>query len=267
MGSGAPNPEVQEHQYKDVLLDVGDQIVNPIKYPNEGPDEIHIGNIAVEDVIPEGIAAEEDLVEGPDENKERTAEELMTVVRATTRARMAARVALEDEELPRAQRIIRSEGVGPSTAPIIPVSDPLPEVPVDIHEVPPIHVPSPVQSPAPTEEMPPLSPAPLSPDIVLGYPFRSPGSDLLDRITASRIEGGVLPAGLAYSMERIEATTRITARGHLEGQIDPALLATILDLITALMEQGGCNQDTRNPKRNEVENEDFKIKDDPDYGE
>ena len=38
-------------------------------------------------------------------------------------------------------------------------------------------------------------------------------------------------------MDRIEATTRVTARGHLEGQIDPALLATILDLITALMEQ------------------------------
>ena len=76
--------------------------MNPIEYPNEGPDEIHMENVAVEDVIPEGIVAEEDLVEDPDENKERTAEELMTVVRATTRARMAARVALEDEELPRA---------------------------------------------------------------------------------------------------------------------------------------------------------------------
>jgi len=59
----------------------------------------------------------------------------------------------------------------------------------------------------------------------------------LDRLTASRIEGGILPAGLAYSMERIEATTRVTARGHLEGQVDPALLATILDLITSVMEQ------------------------------
>ncbi|KAL8088042.1 hypothetical protein AgCh_037980 [Apium graveolens] len=38
-------------------------------------------------------------------------------------------------------------------------------------------------------------------------------------------------------MERIEATTRVTARGHLEGQVDPALLATILDLITSVMEQ------------------------------
>ena len=247
--------------------------MNPMEYPNEGPGEIHIENIAVEDVIPERIVAEEDLMEDPDENEERTAEELMTVVRATTRARMAARVALEDEELPRAQRLMRAEGVGPSTTPIVPVSDPLPEVPVDIHEVPPIPVPSPVQSPAPTEEMPPLSPEPLSPDTVLGYPFGSPGSappaphglldattqasliadyhmilgglsearnvrsDLLDRLTAPRIEGGILPAGLAYSMERIEATTRVTARGHLEGQIDPALLATILDLITSVMEQ------------------------------
>ncbi|KAL8104582.1 hypothetical protein AgCh_028700 [Apium graveolens] len=133
-GSGATNPEVQGHQHEDVLLHVGDQIVNSIEYPNEGPDEIHIGNVAVEDVIPEGIAAEEDLVEDPDENKERTAEELMTVVRATTRARMAARVALEDEELARARRIMRAEGVGPSKTPIIPVSDPLPEVLVDIHE-------------------------------------------------------------------------------------------------------------------------------------
>ena len=118
--------------------------MNLMEYPNEGPDEVQIENVAVEDVIPERIVAEEDLMEDPDENEERTVEELMTVVRATTRARMAARVALEDEELPRAQRIIRVEGVGPSTSPIIPVSDPLPEIPVDIHEVPPIPVPSPV---------------------------------------------------------------------------------------------------------------------------
>ena len=118
--------------------------MNLIEYPNEGPYVIHIENVAVEDLIPKGIVAEEDLVEDPDENEERTVEELMTVVRATTRARVAARVALENEELPRAQRIMRAEGVGPSTAPIIPVSDPLPEVPEDIHEVPPIHVPSPV---------------------------------------------------------------------------------------------------------------------------
>ena len=64
-GSGAPNPEVQEHQHEDVLLQVGDQIVNPIEYPNQGPDEIHIENVAVEDVIPEGIVAEED----PDKNE------------------------------------------------------------------------------------------------------------------------------------------------------------------------------------------------------
>ena len=58
--------------------------MNLIEYPNEGPDEIHIENVAVEDVIPERIVAEEDLMEDPDENEERTAEELMTIVRATT---------------------------------------------------------------------------------------------------------------------------------------------------------------------------------------
>ncbi|KAL8115624.1 hypothetical protein AgCh_022214 [Apium graveolens] len=74
-GSGAPNLEVQEHQHEDVLLQVGDQIVNPMEYPNEGPDEVQIENVAVEDVIPERIVAEEDLMEDPDENEERTAEE------------------------------------------------------------------------------------------------------------------------------------------------------------------------------------------------
>ena len=66
---------------------------------------------------------------------------------------------------------------------------------------------------------------------------RNVRSDLLDRLITPRIEGGVLPAGLTHSMERIEAITRVTARGHLVGQIDPALLATILDLITSVMEQ------------------------------
>ncbi|KAL8122500.1 hypothetical protein AgCh_019005 [Apium graveolens] len=43
-GSGAPKLEVQEHQHEDVLLQVGDQIVNPMEYPNEGPDEVQIEN-------------------------------------------------------------------------------------------------------------------------------------------------------------------------------------------------------------------------------
>ena len=110
--------------------------------------------------------------------------------------------------------------------------------------------------------MPPLSPAPLSPDTVLGYPFGSPGSappaphglldattqaslianyhmtwgglsearnvrsDLLDRLTAPRIEGGVLPAGLAYSMDRIEATPEL--------QLEAILRAILIQLYLRL---------------------------------
>ena len=62
--------------------------MDPIECPNAGPDDVDIEDVAVEDVVLEGIVAEEDLVEDPDENEERTAEELMTVVRATTRGRI-----------------------------------------------------------------------------------------------------------------------------------------------------------------------------------
>ncbi|KAL8112712.1 hypothetical protein AgCh_020142 [Apium graveolens] len=147
-------------------------------------DDVHIEDVVVEDVIPKGIVAEEDPVENPNETKEMIAEELMAVVMETTRARMSARAALEDGELPRAQPIVRPDGVGP---PMEPRS-------------------------APTEEMPHLSPVPLTHDIVLGYLVGSPRS------------APPAPSGMLAS-------------GHLEGQIDRALLETILDLITSLMEQ------------------------------
>ena len=43
--------------------------MNPIEYPTEGPDEVQIENVVVDDVIPERIVAEEDLMEDPDENE------------------------------------------------------------------------------------------------------------------------------------------------------------------------------------------------------
>ncbi|KAL8126027.1 hypothetical protein AgCh_013355 [Apium graveolens] len=60
------------------------EIVDPMEHPNEGPDDVHNRDVAV-DVIPKGIVAEEDPVGDPDKNEERTAEKLMTIVRATTR--------------------------------------------------------------------------------------------------------------------------------------------------------------------------------------
>ena len=62
-GSGTPNPEVEEQQRDDVLLLIGDQIVDPIERPNAGPDDVDI-----EDVVLEGIVAEEDPMEDPDKN-------------------------------------------------------------------------------------------------------------------------------------------------------------------------------------------------------
>ena len=43
--------------------------MNPIEYPNEGPDEIHIENVAVEDFVLEGIVDEKDPVKDPDKNE------------------------------------------------------------------------------------------------------------------------------------------------------------------------------------------------------
>ena len=62
--------------------------MDPMEHPNEGPDDVHIKDVAIKDVIPKGIVAENDPVEDPDKNEERTVEELMTVVRATTRGRI-----------------------------------------------------------------------------------------------------------------------------------------------------------------------------------
>ena len=59
-GSGTPNPEVEEQQRDDVLLIIGDRIVDLIERPNAGPDDVYI-----EDVVQEGIVAEED----PDKNE------------------------------------------------------------------------------------------------------------------------------------------------------------------------------------------------------
>ena len=44
---------------------LGDQIVDPIERPNEGPDNAHIEDVAVEEVVPEKIIA----VEDPDQNE------------------------------------------------------------------------------------------------------------------------------------------------------------------------------------------------------
>ncbi|KAL8116444.1 hypothetical protein AgCh_022804 [Apium graveolens] len=94
--------------------------------------------------------------------------------------------------------------------------------------------------------MPPLSPAPLSPDTVLGYPFGSPGSappaphGLLDATTqASNIANyHITLGGLSETRNvRSDLLDRLTAP-RIEGGVDPALLATILDLITSVMEQG-----------------------------
>ena len=63
-GSGTPNPEVEEQQRDDVLLLIGDRIVDPIERPNAGPDDVDI-----EDVVLEGIVAEEDPMEDPDKNE------------------------------------------------------------------------------------------------------------------------------------------------------------------------------------------------------
>ncbi|KAL8120027.1 hypothetical protein AgCh_017235 [Apium graveolens] len=67
--SGTPNPEVEEQQCDDVLLLIGDQIVDPIERPNAGPDDVHIEDVAVEDVVLEGIVAEEDPVGDPEKNE------------------------------------------------------------------------------------------------------------------------------------------------------------------------------------------------------
>ncbi|KAL8119883.1 hypothetical protein AgCh_017124 [Apium graveolens] len=83
--SGTPNPEVEEQQHDDVLLLIGDQIVDPIERPNEGPYDVHIKDVAIKDVIPKGIVAEKDHVRDPDKNEERTTKEFMTMARATTR--------------------------------------------------------------------------------------------------------------------------------------------------------------------------------------
>ncbi|KAL8104336.1 hypothetical protein AgCh_028519 [Apium graveolens] len=66
---GTPNPEVEEQQRDDVLLLIGDRIVDPIECPNAGPDDVDIEDVAVEDVVLEGIVAEKNPVEGPDKNE------------------------------------------------------------------------------------------------------------------------------------------------------------------------------------------------------
>ena len=68
-GSGTLNPEVEEQQRDDVLLIIGDQIVDSIERPNTRPDDVHIEDVAVKDVILEGIIAEKDPVEDSDKNK------------------------------------------------------------------------------------------------------------------------------------------------------------------------------------------------------
>ena len=40
-----------------------------IERPNAGPDDVDIGEVAVEDVVLEGIVAEEDSVKDPDKNE------------------------------------------------------------------------------------------------------------------------------------------------------------------------------------------------------
>ncbi|KAL8088285.1 hypothetical protein AgCh_038168 [Apium graveolens] len=67
--TGTPNPEVEEQQRDDVLLLIGDQIMDPIERPNAGPDDVDIEDITVEDVVLEGTVAEEDPMEDPDKNE------------------------------------------------------------------------------------------------------------------------------------------------------------------------------------------------------
>ncbi|KAL8135400.1 hypothetical protein AgCh_010155 [Apium graveolens] len=67
--TGTPNPEVEEQQRDDVLLIIGDQIVDSIERPNTGPDDVHIEDVAVKDVVLEGIIVEKDPVEDPDKNE------------------------------------------------------------------------------------------------------------------------------------------------------------------------------------------------------
>ncbi|KAL8148614.1 hypothetical protein AgCh_005827 [Apium graveolens] len=66
---GTPNPEVEEQQCDDVLLLIGDRIVDPIECPNAGPDDVDIEDVAVKDVVLEGIVAAEDPMEDPDKNE------------------------------------------------------------------------------------------------------------------------------------------------------------------------------------------------------
>ena len=68
-GSGTPNPEVEEQQRDDILLLIGDQIVDPIERPNTGSDDVYIEDVAVEDVVLEGTVAEENPMEDPDKNE------------------------------------------------------------------------------------------------------------------------------------------------------------------------------------------------------
>ncbi|KAL8134756.1 hypothetical protein AgCh_009680 [Apium graveolens] len=67
--SGTPNPEDEEQQRDDVLLLIGDQIMDPIERPNAGPDDVDIEDVTVEDVVLEGTVAEEDPMEDPDKNE------------------------------------------------------------------------------------------------------------------------------------------------------------------------------------------------------
>ncbi|KAL8104568.1 hypothetical protein AgCh_028689 [Apium graveolens] len=76
--SGTLNPEVEEQQRDDVLLLIGDHMVDPIERPNEGPDNAHVEDVVIEEVIPGEIVAEEDPEEDPDKSKNLIAEELMT---------------------------------------------------------------------------------------------------------------------------------------------------------------------------------------------
>ena len=62
--------------------------MDPIECPNAGPDDVDIEDLAVEDVVLEGIVVEEDPMEDPDKIRLRTTDELMTMVRSTTRGRI-----------------------------------------------------------------------------------------------------------------------------------------------------------------------------------
>ena len=43
--------------------------MGPIERPNAGPDDVHIEDVAVGDVVLEGIVAERNPVEDPDKNE------------------------------------------------------------------------------------------------------------------------------------------------------------------------------------------------------